>query len=196
MGSGVQKHERVMPQVVMRARKPIVKRIAVVPAISGVQKHERVMLRIVMRARKPSAKRILVAMAISGVAYYKRVCPPVIRPVTKPSVKVLPDKNVFPLPNVIPPLVPPLVPLSPTRVASPVVGTSERVSECVAREGDTTVQQNRTEKRRGCFGRSNNYYRIFLSSIPCELRTRLVSLSNPKIYIYAIFSNYHVVSIK
>merc|ERR1712238_10981 len=88
------------------------------------------------------------------------------------------------------PLVPPLVPLSPAGVASPVVG----VSECAAREGDTTVQQNRTEKRRGCFGRSNNYYSIFLSSIQCELRTRLVSLSNPKIYIYAISSNYHVVS--
>merc|ERR1712238_147449 len=110
-----------------------------------------------------------------------------------PEVPVMcgvhPYKNVFLLPNVIPPLVPPLLPpvKSPTRVASPVVGTSERVSECVAREGDTTVQQNRTEKRRGCFGRSNNYYRIFLSLIPCESRTRLVSLLNPNLYIRNIF---------
>merc|ERR1712161_166157 len=100
----------------------------------GVKFYERV-IPPAMRARKRRVNRILVAMAFRGVQQNKHVSPPVIRPVTKPSVKKLPEvpvmcavhpyKNVFPLPNVIPPLVPPLVPPSPARVASPVVGTSE-----------------------------------------------------------------------
>merc|ERR1712238_392641 len=56
-----------------------------------------------------------------------------------------------------------------------------------------TAESNREEKRM-FWKKQLPYYRIFLSSIPCESRTRLVSLSNPKIYIYAISSNYHVVS--